>query len=72
MLEKNAGAYYYTVIARLIKAGDVKKSGKKIRLVPKNETPPEENPESTTGLGKGFPIARASGEWFFVICTKSG
>jgi hypothetical protein len=23
------------------------------------------------GLGKGFPIAKASGEWFFVICTKS-
>lgn len=24
------------------------------------------------GLGKGFPIAQASGEWFFVICVKSG
>jgi hypothetical protein len=23
------------------------------------------------GLGKGFPIAKASGEWFFVICIKS-
>jgi hypothetical protein len=23
------------------------------------------------GLGKGFPIAKASGEWFFVICLKS-
>jgi hypothetical protein len=23
------------------------------------------------GLGKGFPIAKASGEWFFVICVKS-
>jgi hypothetical protein len=23
------------------------------------------------GLGKGFPIAKALGEWFFVICTKS-
>jgi hypothetical protein len=23
------------------------------------------------GLGKGFPIARASGDWFFVICLKS-
>jgi hypothetical protein len=22
------------------------------------------------GLGKGFPIAKASGEWFFVICVK--
>ena len=24
------------------------------------------------GLGKGFPIAKASGAWFFVICAKSG
>ena len=24
------------------------------------------------GLGKGFPIAKASGGWFFVICAKSG
>jgi hypothetical protein len=23
------------------------------------------------GLGKGFPIAKASGGWFFVICMKS-
>ena len=23
------------------------------------------------GLGKGFPIARASDDWFFVICIKS-
>ena len=23
------------------------------------------------GLGKGFPIAPASGEWFFVVCLKS-
>jgi hypothetical protein len=23
------------------------------------------------GLGKGFPIAQASGGWFFVICLKS-
>jgi hypothetical protein len=23
------------------------------------------------GLGRGFPIAKASGEWFFVICLKS-
>jgi hypothetical protein len=22
------------------------------------------------GLGKGFPIAKSSGEWFFVICLK--
>jgi hypothetical protein len=24
------------------------------------------------GLGKGLPIAKASGEWFFVVCAKSG
>ena len=24
------------------------------------------------GLGKGFPIAKASDGWFFVICAKSG
>src|SRR5471032_73996 len=24
------------------------------------------------GLGKGFPIAKAAGKWFFVVCTKSG
>jgi hypothetical protein len=23
------------------------------------------------GLGKGFPIAKSAGEWFFVICLKS-
>jgi hypothetical protein len=23
------------------------------------------------GLGKGFPIAKAAGDWFFVICLKS-
>jgi hypothetical protein len=53
MLEKNAGAYYYTVIMRLIKAGDVKKSGKKIRLVPRNETPPEGNPEGASKAVEG-------------------
>jgi hypothetical protein len=32
------------------------------------------SPEDRTryGLGKGFPIAKASGEWFFVVCAKSG
>ena len=30
---------------------------------------PEE--KAKYGLGKGFPIAKASGEWFFVICIKS-
>jgi len=31
------------------------------------------SPEERTkyGLGKGFPIAKASGEWFFVVCVKS-
>ena len=48
MLEKNAGAYYYTMINRLVKAGSIKKSGKKIRLVPKIETPSEGNPEGAS------------------------
>ena len=30
---------------------------------------PEE--KAKYGLGKGFPIAKASGEWFFVVCLKS-
>lgn len=46
MLDKNAGAYYYTIIQRLAKRGDIKKVGKKIRLIHKNEAPPEGNPES--------------------------
>ena len=32
-------------------------------------TTPEE--KAKYGLGKGFPIAQASGQWFFVICPKS-
>lgn len=48
VLDKNGGAYYYTVINRLVKRGEVKKLGKKIRLVQKNETPPEETPESVS------------------------
>ena len=32
------------------------------------ETPEE---KAKYVLGKGFPIAKASGEWFFVICLKS-
>lgn len=24
------------------------------------------------GLGKGFPIGKSAGDWFFVICTRSG
>ena len=53
MLEKNAGAYYYTMINRLVTAGAVKKSGKKIRLVPKIETPPEGNPEGASKAVEG-------------------
>jgi hypothetical protein len=30
---------------------------------------PEE--KAKYGLGKGFPIAQASGDWFFVVCLKS-
>jgi hypothetical protein len=40
MLDKNNGAYYYTMVRRLVKGGKVKKAGKgKIRLVRKDETP---------------------------------
>jgi hypothetical protein len=54
MLEKNAGAYYYTMINRLVTAGVVKKSGKrKIRLVHKNETPSEGNPEGASKAVEG-------------------
>jgi hypothetical protein len=31
---------------------------------------PEE--KAKYGLGKSFPIAQASGEWFFMVCLKSG
>lgn len=48
VLDRNGGAYYYTVVNRLVKRGEVKKFGKKIRLVQKNETPPEESPESVS------------------------
>ncbi len=49
-LEKNNGAYYYTVINRLKKRDppEIRKTGKKIRLVHKNETPPEGNPEGAS------------------------
>ena len=53
MLEKNAGAYYYTMVNRLVKAGTIKKSGKKIRLVPKIEAPPEGNPEGASKAVEG-------------------
>ncbi len=45
MLEKHRGAYYYTLVMRLKKAGKIKKVGRKIRLIHKKEAPPEGNPE---------------------------
>jgi hypothetical protein len=48
MLDKNNGAYYYTMVNRLAKRGDIKKVGKKIRLIHKNETPSEGNPEGAS------------------------
>jgi hypothetical protein len=48
MLDKNNGAYYYTLIRRLDDKGDIKRVGRKIRLIPKNETPPEEASEGAS------------------------
>jgi hypothetical protein len=47
MLEKNKGAYYYTMVRRLLKSDPPKlrKVGKKIRLAHRHETPPGEAPE---------------------------
>lgn len=45
MLDKHKGAYYYTLVMRLKKAGKVKKVGRKIRFIHKNEAPSEGNPE---------------------------
>jgi hypothetical protein len=45
MLGKHKGAYYYTLVMRLKKAGKIKKVGGKIRFIHKNEAPPEGNPE---------------------------
>jgi hypothetical protein len=42
MLDKHKGSYYYTLIKRLADDRKIKKIGKKIRLIHKNETPPEE------------------------------
>ncbi len=40
MLDKNNGAYYYTMIGRLVQRGEVKRiAGGRIRLIQKNETP---------------------------------
>ncbi len=41
--------------------------GKQLNLKYRTSTPEE---KARYGLGKGFPIARASGDWFFVICVK--
>ena len=52
-LEKNP-AYYYTLIGRLVKRGDIKKVGKKrIRFAQKNEAPPEGTPESASETVEG-------------------
>jgi hypothetical protein len=48
MLDKHKGAYYYTVVNRLKQDGKIKKAGKKIRFIHKNETPPEGNPEGAS------------------------
>jgi len=50
MLGKHKGAYYYTLIKRLADADppEIKKTGKRIRLIHKNEAPPEGNPEGAS------------------------
>jgi hypothetical protein len=49
MLDRNNGAYYYTMINRLKKRSEVRKVGtNRIRLVHKDETPPEGNPEGAS------------------------
>jgi hypothetical protein len=48
VLDKNKGAYYYTLIKRLADGGKIKKVGKKIRLIHKNEAPPEEPQEGAS------------------------
>jgi hypothetical protein len=48
MLDKHKAAYYYTLIKRLADDKKIKKVGRKLRLIHKNETPPEGNPESAS------------------------
>ena len=48
MLDKHKGAYYYTLVMRLKKANKIKKVGRKIRFIHKNEAPPEGNPEGAS------------------------
>jgi hypothetical protein len=40
---------------------------KQLNIKYRTKTPEE---KAKYGLGKGFPIALVSGEWFFVICVK--
>jgi hypothetical protein len=47
ILDKHKGAYYYTLVGRLVEAEKIKKVGKKIRLIHKNEEPTEGNPEGS-------------------------
>lgn len=51
-LDKNP-AYYYTMIARLKTSGDIRKVGKKIRLIHKEETPTEGNPAGASKTVEG-------------------
>ena len=54
MLDKNNGAYYYTMMHRLVKRGEVRKTASgKLRLVHKDETPPEGNPEGVSKAVEG-------------------
>ena len=48
MLKKHKGAYYYTLVLRMKNAGKIKKMGRKIRFIHKNEAPPEGNPEGAS------------------------
>jgi hypothetical protein len=54
MLNRNNGAYYYTVIKRLAEARSIKKVGKKkVRIVHKDEAPSEEIPEGAPKVTAG-------------------
>lgn len=50
MLDKNKGAYYYTMVARLLARPDtsVKRTGRKLRFIHRYEVPPEGNPGGTS------------------------
>ena len=48
ILGKHKGAYYYTLVKRLKDDGKIRKVGRKIRLIHKIETPPEETPEGAS------------------------